>query len=132
MQQGRSIVTTLLQTCILHSATRPYLFTKFRDEHAKPMEDDTTLLHSILINVFIYANLCTIARTILLFRHDNIKSYANLISVHIKPNILDVSSIYVRLCFSWICSAKQRLLTRARTHTLYIWHLWGTSLSSLL
>ena len=70
MQQGRIIVTTLLQTWILLSATRSYVFTKFQDEHAKPMEEDTTLLHS---TVLMYANLCTIAHTTLLhffFRYD--------------------------------------------------------------
>ena len=35
--------------------------TDFQDEHTKPMEEDTTLLHSI---VFMY-NLCTIAHTTL-------------------------------------------------------------------
>ena len=63
VQQGHIIVTTLLQTWILLSATRSYLFTEFQDEHAKPMEEDTTLLHSI---VLMYANLCTIAHTTLL------------------------------------------------------------------
>ena len=63
MQQGHSIVTTLLQTQILLSATRSYVFTEFQDEHAKHIEEDTTLLHSV---VLMYANLCTIARTALL------------------------------------------------------------------
>ena len=34
------------------------IFTEFQDEHAKPMEEDTTLFHSI---VLMYAHLCTIA-----------------------------------------------------------------------
>ena len=44
-------------------------FTKFQDEHAKPVEENTTLLHSI---VLMYANVCTIARTTLshLFIYD--------------------------------------------------------------
>ena len=45
----------LLDTWILFSATRSYLFTKLQDEHAKPMEEDTTLLHSIIL---MCANLC--------------------------------------------------------------------------
>ena len=63
VQQGRIIVMTLLQTWISLSATRSYLFTEFQDEHAKPMEEDTTLLHSI---VLMYANSWTIAYTTLL------------------------------------------------------------------
>ena len=39
---------------------RIFLHTEFQDEHAKPMEEDTTLLHSI---VLMYADLCTFART---------------------------------------------------------------------
>ena len=54
VQQGRIIVTTLLQTWILLSATRSYLFTEFQDEHTKPMEEDMTLLHSIVICKFMH------------------------------------------------------------------------------
>ena len=71
-QQGRIIVTTLLQTWILLSATRSYLFTKFQDEHAKPMEEAITLLHSI---VLMYANLCTIAHMTLLHFIDTTLSH---------------------------------------------------------
>ena len=63
VQQGRIILTTLLQTSILLRATRSYLITKFQDERANPMEEDTTLLHSTLL---IYANVRTIAHTTLL------------------------------------------------------------------
>ena len=42
------MVTTLLQTWILLRVARSYLFTEFQDEHAKPMEGDMTLLHSIV------------------------------------------------------------------------------------
>ena len=63
LQQGHITVTTLLQILILLGATRSHLSTEFHDEHAKPMEEDTTLLHSIVLR---YANLCTIAHTTLL------------------------------------------------------------------
>ena len=39
------------------------LFYRVPDEHAKPMEEDTTLLHSI---VLMYTNWCIIAHTTLL------------------------------------------------------------------
>ena len=63
VQQDHIIVTTLLQTWILLNATRLYLFTEFQDEHTEPMEEDTMLLHSI---VLMYANVWTIAHTTLL------------------------------------------------------------------
>ena len=49
------------QTWILLSATRSYLFRKFQDEHAKPMEEDTTLLHSVvLMYALLHIQLCCI------------------------------------------------------------------------
>ena len=67
MQQGRITVTTLLQTRILLSAARSYLFTEFQDEHAKPMEEDTTLLHSIVLMYASYVckNLVVLTRIII-------------------------------------------------------------------
>ena len=41
------------QLQILLSATRSYLFTEFQDEHAKPMEEDPTLLHSIVLTLLL-------------------------------------------------------------------------------
>ena len=74
-QQDHIIVTTLLQTWLLLSATRSYPFTDFQDEHAiHKMEEDTTLLHSNCFNA--HPTLLHFLDTILLlWQDDNNTSY---------------------------------------------------------